>query len=128
MIVQPNKVQKMEFLNRIELRGVVGRSDLSTVGQAQKCRFSIVTEYGAYRNGESVVESTWFNVNVWEGRGMPDLSKIQPGCWVWLVGRIRTYKYTTPDGEERSSWEITASRVDILPREEGERMQPNHSY
>ena len=48
--------------------------------------------------------------------------------YIWLVGRIRTYKYTTPEGEERSSWEITASRVDILPREEGERMQPNHSY
>ena len=118
----------MEFLNRIELRGVVGRSEVTTFGESQKCRFSLVTEQSTYRGGESGVESTWFNVNAWEGRGMPDFTKIQQGCWVAVVGRLRTYKYTTPEGEERSSWEVSATRVDILPREEGERMQPTRNY
>lgn len=117
----------MEFLNRIELRGIVGRSDITATGDAQKCRFSVVTEYCTRKGGETVVESTWFNVNVWEGRGMPDLSQIQAGCWVSLLGRVRTFKYVTPDGEDRTSWEVNAFRVEILPREE-ERMQPARSY
>ena len=35
----------MEFLNKIELRGIVGMTSLNRVGDSQVCRFSLVTEY-----------------------------------------------------------------------------------
>lgn len=31
-----------------------------------------------------------------------------------VSGRVRTYKYTTADGVEKSSWEVFARRVSIL--------------
>ena len=34
----------MEFLNRIELRGVVGRADINSNNGHHVCNFSVVTE------------------------------------------------------------------------------------
>jgi single-stranded DNA-binding protein len=31
-----------------------------------------------------------------------------------VSGRVRTYKYATADGVEKSSWEVFARRVSIL--------------
>ena len=115
----------MEFLNKMEIRGVIGRADCSTVGNGRLAKFSVVTDYNYRRDGSPVTESTWFNVSAWEGRGMPDLGLLCKGTWVRVTGRIRTYKYATPDGEERSNWEVVATRVEILEPEDG-MMQPQH--
>lgn len=114
----------MEFLNRLEIRGIVGRAEYSETGGSHLCRFSVVTEYNYRgRDGNPVMESTWFNVSAWEGKGSPDLSQIHKGSWIRIVGRIRTYKYSSPEGEERSSWEVFANRVELLEPEDGA-MQP----
>ena len=105
----------MEFLNRIELRGIVGMTTLNKVGETQVCHFSVVTEY-AYKDKENnpVVDTTWFNVTAWEGRNMPALRDIVRGAIVQVHGRVRTFKYTQADGTERSGWEILARRVTLL--------------
>ena len=79
----------MEFLNKIELRGIVGQSSLNRVGDSQVCRFSLVTEYSYKDRGNNpVVDVTWFNITAWEGKA------------------------------ERSGWEILARRVTILPSDD----------
>ena len=88
-------------------------------------RFSVVTDYNYRRDGAPVTESTWFNVRAWEGRSIPDLGQLAKGSWVHVIGRVRTYKYVTPDGEERTNWEVTATRVKILEPED-DMMQPQH--
>ena len=105
----------MEYLTRIELRGIVGSTALNKVGEAQVCRFSVATEY-AYkdRDNNPVVDVTWFNVTAWEGRNIPDVRDIVRGALVQVHGRVRTFKYTMADGAERSGWEIIARRVTIL--------------
>ena len=35
----------MEYINKIELRGIVGTATLNRVGDSQVCRFSIATDY-----------------------------------------------------------------------------------
>ena len=106
----------MEFLNRIELRGIVGMATLNRVGDAQVCRFSIVTEYSYKdRDNNPVVDTTWFNVTAWEGKNMPDLRQIGKGVIVQVAGRVRTFRFTMADGAERSGWEILARRVTLLP-------------
>lgn len=119
----------MEFLNRITLRGVVGRADVNTVNATQVCNFSVVTEYSSVdREGNSVIDSTWWNVSAWAGRdGIPDLYAIQKGCWVQVVGRVRLRKYVNQDNEERSSLDVLARKVEILPREELQ-MSPQLDY
>jgi len=115
----------MEFINRLELRGIVGRADVSSFNNSQVCNFSVVTDYSTVdREGNSAIDSTWFNVAAWSGRpGIPDLSTIQKGSWVEVVGRVRVRRYMTQDNEERSSLDVIAREVRVLQRDT-ERMQP----
>ena len=58
----------MEFLNKIELRGICGNSSLQKVGDTRVCRFSVVTELAFKGNdGTNIIESTWFNTVAFEG-------------------------------------------------------------
>lgn len=120
----------MEFLNKIELRGVVGRADLNAFNGIQVCNFSVVTEYSAVdKDGNPSVDTAWFNVKAWEGRaGSPlDLSRIQKGIWVRVVGRVRQRKYTKDD-EDRTSWDVLARVVELIPREDEQPMQPQRDW
>ena len=121
----------MEFLNRIELKGVVGRPDLNLVNGSQVCNFSVVTEYSTVdREGNPNVEVTWFNVSAWEGReGIPELHKIQKGAWVYVSGRLRLRKYTRENNEEKISVEVLARTVKLIPRGEDDAlMQPQRDW
>ena len=44
---------------------------------------------------------------------MPDLNKIVKGDTVYVLGRIRSQKYTGTDNIERTSYEVLANRVKI---------------
>lgn len=121
----------MEFLNRIELRGVVGRADCNAFNNHHVCNFSVVTEASIKdREGNSVSEPTWFNVTAWDGvQGLDDVTRIQKGMWVNVIGRLRHRKYTTQDNEDRYSLDILARLVKILPKEDlMEQMQPQRDY
>ena len=115
----PLNLFAMEFLNKIELRGIVGQSSLNRVGDSQVCRFSLVTEYSYKDRGNNpVVDVTWFNITAWEGKNMPELHLIGKGVIVQVAGRVRTFRFTMADGAERSGWEILARRVTILPSDD----------
>ena len=103
----------MESLNRIELKGVLGRVNLTEVGGKKHARFSVATDY-AYRNkdGEAVIETTWHNVSAWDDNGK--ISELKRGDKVHVVGRVRNLRYRTADGEERSAWEVLAHEVKVL--------------
>ena len=119
----------MEFLNRIELRGVVGRAEIGAFNGVHVCNFSVVTEYSTRdRDGNPSLEPTWFNVTAWEGRDViGDLYQIQKGLWVEVTGRVRVKRYTTQDNDERVSMDIVARKVRVIPRE-NEAMQPQRDY
>jgi single-strand DNA-binding protein len=118
----------MEFLNRIEIRGVVGRAEINTFNGTQVCNFSVVTEYSTRdRDGNPDVDITWFNVSAWQGPSMPDFYEVQKGTWVEVSGRLRIRKYTTQDNEERQSMDILARTVKMVPRE-NERLQPQRDW
>ena len=119
----------MEFLNQIKLRGVVGRSEISTFQSGQVCNFSVVTDYSTMdREHNPVIESTWFNVSCWGGReGVPDLYAIQKGNWVQVIGRLRMRRYTTQENEEKTIYDVLARKVDLLPREDT-LMQPQRDW
>ena len=119
----------MEFQNRIELRGVVGRAEVSTFSSGQVCNFSVVTEYSTVdRERNAAMEVTWLNVTAWSGReGIPDLYAIQKGAWVEVIGRLRTRKWTTQENEERIAYEVIARKVTLVPRED-DHMQPQRDW
>lgn len=114
----------MEFINEIRLRGVVGRAEVNTFNGKQVCKFSVVTDYSTVdREGNSAIESTWFNVSAWSGRNtIIDLYSIQKGSWIEVIGRYRIRKYIGADNEERTTSEVLAHTVKLVQKE-GERMQ-----
>jgi single-stranded DNA-binding protein len=125
--VQRNNQESMEFLNKIELKGVVGRAEINSFNNSQVCNFSVVTEYSTIdKERNSIIETAWFNVSAWSGRNnITDLYNIQRGSWVHVIGRLRVRKYTTQTGEERSAMDVIAGKVVLLPKdEEASTMQP----
>lgn len=116
----------MEFLNRIHLRGVVGRAEITTFSNSSRvCNFSIVTEYGGIdKEGNPAPETTWFNVSAWSGKdgmekeGMADFYGIQRGVWIEVMGRLRMRKYISQSGEERTATEVIARKVALIPKGE----------
>ena len=105
----------MEFLNRAELKGMVGSVRIEEVGEARAARFSLVTNY-CYRakDGSAVVETTWHSVVCFEGKGICPLEEIKKGEQLHVLGRIRMRRYVTDSGEDRKVLEIVASRVGPL--------------
>lgn len=108
----------MEFINRIEISGVVGTVRKQSVADSIVANFSVVTETSYNdRNGCAVVETTWHNVVAWQNSNMPDLETIERGSHVNVQGRLRTRRYTDANGESRAVYEIIAARVHILPND-----------
>ena len=104
----------MEFINRIELVGVVGTIRKQTYSGRMVANFSVVTEYAFKdKTGGSVIETTWHNVVAWQDGDMP-LDLIEKGSHVCVQGRLRCRKYTNESGEPRTIYEIIASGVNIL--------------
>jgi len=106
----------MEQLNRIELRGNVGnvRPPLKEDGP-HAVNFSVATNYVFKgRNNEAQIETTWHNIVAWNLKGMPDLTQLQVGTPVHIIGRMRQNRYTGADGVERYTFEVQASVVEIL--------------
>lgn len=119
----------MEFINKIQLRGVVGRADVNLVNNSRVCNFSVVTEYSVKdRDGNPATDITWFNVSAWEGKDVTeDLYAIQKGVWVEVIGRIRLRRYISQDNVERTALDVLARRVKVLEREDVS-MQPQRDY
>lgn len=104
----------MDFLNKIELRGVVGSVHITKVGDTEVVRFSVMTEY-CYRDkdGCAVVDCTWFNCTAWADK-TPSSVNMEKGDWVNLSGRVRMFRYTTAYGVSNSGWEIMVKDLKII--------------
>ena len=108
----------MEFINRIELAGVVGRIQRQTVSSQTMANFSLVTEYGFKdKSSCSVIETTWHNVVAWESENIPNLDGIERGSHVRVIGRLRMRRYIDSSGESRTLYEVVASSVEVLSNE-----------
>ena len=89
-----------EFINKIELQGVVGAVGGGT--------FSLCTEHSYENVGERIVEVMWHSC-VYFGE-----KEIKKGDWVHLVGRPRMKRYIGDDGEPRLHYEVIVNKIDIL--------------
>lgn len=117
-------------MNTIQLRGVVGRSDIGSYNGNRVCNFSVVTEHASRdREGNSIIEQTWFNAALWETAGAlkPEMDKIQKGSWVEVTGRLRIRKYTSIDSIERVALDVFARTVTVLERDDAY-MQPQRDF
>ena len=110
---------KLECINRVELRGIVGTSRIQEIGNKKHINFSLTTNY-AYKNEEGypVIETTWHNCAVFINQD-DDLSIFAKGTPLHIEGRIRTLHYTDSCGYERIMTEVIAAKVKkVTPAQE----------
>ena len=51
-----------QYINRVELQGIVGTSRVSDLGEKKVVNFSLATNYAFKdRQGSSLIETTWHN-------------------------------------------------------------------
>ena len=107
---------ELECINRVELRGIVGTSRVTEVGDRNIINFSLATNY-AYKDSDGcpVIETTWFSCSSWAGRE-DDLSMYSKGTPLHIEGRIRNIRYTDANGCERTTLEVVASKVEKVER------------
>lgn len=105
----------MEQINKIEIAGLVGNVRTNVVAGSTVANFSVATNH-AYkgRDGSPCLETVWFAVCAWEGKNMPDLTRIRKGAPVRVTGRVRFRSYTSNDGVERQEIEVKANMVELL--------------
>lgn len=106
-----------QFLNRAIIRGIVSAVKTISYGDLKAANFSLCTDY-AYtdKEGYPVVETTWFNINAFQNDNIDGetIDKIQKGSWVEILGRYRARRYVRQDGSEGATYDIVASRINVL--------------
>ena len=106
----------MDFLNRMEIRGVCGTSKLVNCGSTTACNFSLVTGY-CYKSqdGGVIVDTLWLQVCAYGPKpGWPDLNQIQKGTKVFVQGRLRAKRYCDAQGIDRTCYEVVAQELKLL--------------
>lgn len=102
----------MEFINRIELCGVVGRTNTTAVGHTTVCNFSLVTENPYQGNdGGIIIDTMWFSVYA---SGLPGLEAVQKGSHVHVAGRLRSRRFADAEGNERVLYEVVAQTLKLV--------------
>lgn len=107
-----NRKPFLQHLNRIELIGIVGRICTQQVGDATSVHLSVATDY-CYkdRSGCPVMETTWHNVMGWQDGNHIDITNLEKGDNVHVLGRLRTRNYVDANGEKRTFYEVAANRI-----------------
>ena len=107
----------MEQLNKITIRGTVGRNTVSTVADTEVARMSVSTNYTYKdREGNAVIETQWHYITAFADKAAPAqvLESISKGDTVEVSGRLRYQRVTDNEGNNKYVPEIIAERVDKL--------------
>ena len=106
-----------QFINRIELCGVVGRSNSEKVGERTVVRFSLNTT--STGNG-AFIETCWHDVVYWTTPTDRAALEIGRGDCIHVWGRIRYYSYINREGNEVKAYQCLAERLAVESKATGE--------
>lgn len=106
----------MEFLNKITLRGVVGRVSRNQYSDKTAVNLNMITEYAYTQPDEcQYVEVTWFHVTGWQDKPKcQDLAKVKKDSFIEITGRMKAVKYTDNEGNDRITWNVIAQEVKYI--------------
>ena len=104
-------MEVMEHLNKVELKGFVGRVDTKPIGDSNITRFVVATEYNyTAKDGTPIVETTWHSCVSFDKKA----AELKMNDKVHLLGRIRYQRYTDSNGEEKRMTDILVNKLEIL--------------
>ena len=109
------------MLNRVMIIGRLGRDvELRQTPSGQSvASFTVATDESyTSRDGQRVEQTEWHRVSVFGKQAELCGRFLGKGSLVYLEGRIRSRKWTDQSGQERTSTEINADRVQFLDRKQ----------
>ena len=105
----------MASLNKIMLIGNVGRIEVKSFQDGKVANATLaVSESYTKRDGTKVESTEWFNIVI---RGVSaDVAEryVSKGSPLFVEGKLRTRRYTSRDGEERSVQEVQVDSMVLL--------------
>ena len=107
------------MLNKVQIIGRLGRDvELRQTPSGQSvASFTVATDESyTSRDGQKVEQTEWHRINVFGKQAELCGRFIGKGSLVYVEGKLRTRKWTDQSGQERSSTEINADRVQFLDR------------
>ena len=120
------------MLNRVMIIGRLGRDvELRQTPSGQSvASFTVATDESyTSRDGQKVEQTEWHRVSVFGKQAELCGKFIGKGSLVYVEGKLKTRKWTDQSGQERSSTEINADRVQFLDRkQDAPQRQPQATF
>lgn len=104
----------MECISKIEIRGKVKRIEVKRKNNTTLANMTVMTEVLYNIDGQPRAENTFHTVEAWENTQVKDLTKIQVGSWVRVMGRYKTKKFEK-DGKTQYYMMIYTDYLKKLP-------------
>lgn len=99
-----------KYINQIELAGRVGTVLKKVVGGTEYARFSLCAAQIYSSGGCRTVETFWHDCHTFASNGI-DLTKIEKGAWVHIIGRLEYRKYVDEYNTEKIMPEIIVTKI-----------------
>jgi single-strand DNA-binding protein len=106
----------MKGLNKVQLIGNLGRDPESRVTPNGKsvAKLSLaVNRKFKSKQGESIEDTEWFNVEAWEGWAKVVAGHLTQGDRIYIEGRLKTEKYEK-DGETKYFTKVVVQEMIML--------------
>ena len=105
----------MEYLNKIELVGILWNITVQDYDTTKAGKLIIVTECEYFaQDGCKTIETTWHYVTAWESEEVKNLDQLEVGSTVHIVGRLRVRQRRKATGEYVTVHDIIATKVETL--------------
>lgn len=98
------------YINKIELAGRVGTVLKKVVGGTEYARFSLCTEQIYSSGGCRTVETSWHACHTFASDEI-DLTKIEKGKWLHIIGRLEYRKYVDSNNIEKQVSEVIVTNI-----------------
>jgi|SRR5690606_11987160 len=103
----------------IQIVGNVGSIDLRFTPGGKAVVSISVAENHRKKDGNEWVDdgTTWWRVSAWERQAETLAEHVQKGARVLVTGTVKSREYEK-DGEKRTSYDVTARHVAVIPKQQ----------
>lgn len=101
---------KEEYVNKIELAGRIGSVRKNTISDTEHARFSLCTVRTYHDDEYPAVETSWHDCHAFASDGI-DLTKIEKGGWIHIIGRLKYMRYVDINNVEKQMTDIFVTKI-----------------
>ena len=106
----------MASMAKIQIIGNVGRDPelRMTPNGRPVCEFSVAVNRVSNSGGERTEQTDWYRVSCWGKQAETAQQVVQKGQQIFVDGRFSPRRYTTKDGQEGTSYDISCNDFQLL--------------